>query len=59
MIQRLNPYGWVVETILLALLLGTLVSFGFYLVEQHYWPDTPVRVLDASQAIERGWPAEW
>lgn len=59
MIQRLNPYGWLIQAICLGLMLGVIVAGGFYVLERELWPDAPPRVLDASQAIRAGWPAEW
>lgn len=59
MIQRLNPYGWYIQLVCLVLMLCVVgIAAGMVITEELERTQQRV-VLDASQAIKRGWPAEW
>lgn len=47
---------WIFEVILIGLALGIAVACLFYQVERLVWPDEPMRVLSAAEALEREWP---
>jgi hypothetical protein len=50
---------WIFEAICIGLLLGIAVAYLFYQVDRLVWPDEPMRVLSAVEAIDRGWAMEF